>query len=84
MLSNFCYNICTVWWIKPYHISFPVFVGGIALSYGLLDCILCLYPAFVSVSLLGVTEFLNISSFADNCDNLNSIDFGSCLVMDGG
>ena len=41
--------------------------------------ILCLYPAFVSVSLHGVTEFFNISFFADNWDNLNSTDFGSCL-----
>ena len=31
-----------------------------------------------------VTEFLNIFSFADNWNNFNSIDFGSCLIMDGG
>ena len=31
-----------------------------------------------------VIEFLNIFSFTDNCDNLNSIDFGSCHIMDGG
>ena len=31
-------------------------------------CIWCLYPAFVSASLYGVTEFLNISSFVDNLD----------------
>ena len=41
-------------------------------------------PAFVSASLYGLIEFLNISSFADNCDNLNFINFGSCLIMDGG
>ena len=44
----------------------------------------CLYPAFVSVSLHGMNEFLNISSFVNYFDNLNSIDFGSCLIMDGG
>ena len=44
----------------------------------------CLYPAFVSASLHGLTEFLNISLFADNCDSLNSIDFGSCLIIDSG
>ena len=43
-----------------------------------------LYPAFVSASLYGLLEFLNISSVTDNCDNLNSIDLGSCLVVDGG
>ena len=46
--------------------------------------ILCLCPAFVSASLYGLTEFLHISLFADNFDNLNSTDFGSCLIMDGG
>ena len=28
MFYNFCDNICTVWWIEPYYISFPVFGGG--------------------------------------------------------
>ena len=45
--------------------------------------ILCLFPAFIIASLYGVIEFLNISSLADDCGNLNSIDFGSCLIMDG-
>ena len=44
----------------------------------------CLYPAFVSASLHGMIGFLNISSFADNCGNFNSIEFGSCLIMDDG
>ena len=44
----------------------------------------CLYTAFVSASLYGLTEFLNMSPFANNGDNLNSIDFGSSLIMDGG
>ena len=42
------------------------------------------FPAFFSASLYGLIEFLSISSLADNCDNLNSIDFGSCLIMYGG
>ena len=42
-----------------------------------------LYPAFVSAFLYGLTEFMNISSLADNCDNLNSINFGICLIIDG-
>ena len=42
-----------------------------------------LHRAFVSTSLYGLIELLDISSFADNCDNLNYIDFGSCLVVDG-
>ena len=42
----------------------------------------CLYPVSVSASLHGVTEFLNVSSFTNNYDN--SINFGSCLIMDGG
>ena len=41
-----------------------------------------LFPACISASLYGVIEFLNISSLADDCGNLNSIDFGSCLIMD--
>ena len=42
-----------------------------------------LYPAFVSAFLHGLTEFLIISSLADGCDNLNSINFGICLIIDG-
>ena len=42
-----------------------------------------LYPAFVSAFLYGLTEFMNISSLADNCDNLNSINFSICLIIDG-
>ena len=47
-------------------------------------CISCIYSAFVSASLYGLIEFLIISLFAGNCDNLNSIDFGSYLIMMGG
>ena len=43
----------------------------------------CLYPALVSSSLHGLVEFLNISLFADNCDNFDSIYLGSCSIMDG-
>ena len=84
MLSNFGYNICTVWWIKSYYISFLVLL---VLVFCLMFCcyrIWRLYPAFVSASLHDATEFLNIFSFVNNCDNLNSIDFGSSLIMDGG
>ena len=47
------------------------------------NCISCLYPAFVSASLYGLIEFLDISSLTDIYDNLNSIGFGSCLIVDG-
>ena len=43
----------------------------------------CLYPAFVSASLCDKIEFLNISLPASDCDNLNSIDFCSILIIDG-
>ena len=66
------------------HIIF-LFQFSVVVVFCLMLCwyrISCLYSAFVSASLYGLTELLNISSFVDNCDNLNSIDFGSCLIID--
>ena len=68
------------------HIIF-LFRCLVVVAFCLMFCwyyILCLYPAFVSASLYGLIQFLNIFSLADNCDILNSNDFGSCLIMGGG
>ena len=91
VFSNFFENFCTVWWIEASlygwlnHIIF-LFRFLVVVVLCLMFCWYCmslLYPAFTSASLYGLIEFLNISLFADNCYNLNSIDFCSCLIMDG-
>ena len=66
------------------HITFFFRFLVVVVFYVLSYCVSCLYPVFISASLYSILEFLNMSSFADNCDNLNSIDFGTCLIMDSG
>ena len=63
---------------------FPGFGGGV-ISIGIAFCIytlLLLVSSCLSVFLSGLIEFLNIFSFANNWDNLNSICFGNFLIMD--
>ena len=45
---------------------------------------LCFYPDLSKASWYGVTESLNISSEEDNDESQDSIESGSCLMIDGG
>ena len=45
---------------------------------------LCLYPDLSKASWYGVTESLKISSEEDNDESRDSIESGSCLMIDGG
>ena len=45
---------------------------------------LCLYPDLSKASWYGVTESLKISSEEDNNESRDSIESGSCLMIDGG
>ena len=45
---------------------------------------LCLYPDLSKASWYGVTESLKISSEEDNDESQDSIESGSCLMIDGG
>ena len=45
---------------------------------------LCLYPDLSKALWYGVTESLEISSEKDNDESLDSIEIGSCLMIDNG
>ena len=45
---------------------------------------LCLYPDLPNASWYGVTQSLKISSEEDNDESRDSIESGSCLMIDGG
>ena len=45
---------------------------------------LCLYPDLSKASWYGVTELLKISSKEGNDESRDSIESGSCLMIDGG
>ena len=45
---------------------------------------LWLYPDLSKVSCYGATESLKISSEEDNAESRDSIESGSCLMIDGG
>ena len=45
---------------------------------------LCMNPDLSKASWYGVTETLKISSEEDNNESRDSIDSGSCLMIDGG
>ena len=45
---------------------------------------LCLYLDLSKVSWYGTTESLKISSEEDNDESQDSIESGSCLIIDGG
>ena len=78
MLFNFCDNIYTVWWTELYYISFSNFcVGGGIFFMFCWYSISCLHPAFINSSLYGLIGYLNIFSFADNCDILILLILGA-------
>ena len=45
---------------------------------------LCLYPDLSKASWYGITESLKISSEEDNDESWDSMESGSCLMIDGG
>ena len=67
VFSNFCDNVCAVWWIEPYYFLFRVFLDDV---FCLMFCwyrILCIYPASDSASLYGLIEFLK-ETFTECCN----------------
>ena len=84
MLFNFCDNIYTVWWTELYYISFSNFCvgGGICFMFCWYS-ISCLHPAFINSSLYDLIGYLNIFSFADNCDILILLILGAAWLQTG-
>ena len=56
----------------------------LALSIFALYLSLCLYPDLYKASWYGITESLKISSEEDNDESRDSMESGSCLMIDGG
>ena len=77
------FSFFAIRWVEPNDVSFLLFFV-VSCIYICLVLYLCLYPDLSKASWYGIKESLKISSEEDNDESQDSIESGSCLIIDGG